>query len=101
MLCNLVDHLDVFETWIRSLFCFVAHVHDRSIVLVTSRTEVATCCEAHELLTSEGVHMRVISVPFWEVLDEQSEDYIMTVMGRPHLKHASKSAQLSAPPRFS
>ena len=24
--------------------------------------------------------MRVVSVPFWEVLDKQSEDYIMTVM---------------------
>lgn len=79
-------------------YVLLSSVETPTIVLVTSGTQVAACCEAHALLTSEGFQVRVVSVPCWEVFDEQSEDYIMTVMGRPHLKHASKSAPLSARP---
>ena len=45
--------------WCQPL-CLVLHVG----VLIASVTEVAACCEAHALLTSKGVHMRVVSVPF-------------------------------------
>merc|ERR1719284_2193039 len=64
-------------------YVLLSSVETPTIVLVTSGTQVAACCEAYALLTSEGFQVRVVSVPCWEVFDEQSEDYITTVMGRP------------------
>jgi transketolase-like protein len=38
------------------------------------------CLEAYEELKSEGIHARVVSLPSWELFDEQPQDYRDTVL---------------------
>ena len=47
--------------------------------------EVALCLEAYEQLKKEGVRARVVSMPSWELFDDQDRDYRETVLP-PHVK---------------
>ena len=38
------------------------------------------CIEAHERLTKDGVKSRVVSMPSWELFEEQDEAYKKSVM---------------------
>jgi Transketolase len=42
--------------------------------------EVALCLEAYEQLTKEGVRARVVSMPSWELFDDQNKDYRESVL---------------------
>ena len=46
-----------------------------SLILIATGSEVGLALEARETLQSEGVATRVVSMPCWELFDEQSEDY--------------------------
>ena len=43
-------------------------------------SEVAVCVSAHELLTAEGYRVRVVSMPSWELFEEQDEPYRQGVL---------------------
>ena len=43
-------------------------------------SEVQLCVQAHEQLTSEGIHSRVVSMPSWELFKQQSPDYQDSVL---------------------
>jgi transketolase len=45
------------------------------VLLMASGSEVALCVEAHERLTAQGIQSRVISMPSWELFDDQDEVY--------------------------
>src|SRR5688500_171042 len=45
------------------------------VVLLATGSEVALALEAHEKLTADGVKARVVSMPSWELFDEQPPDY--------------------------
>lgn len=45
------------------------------VVLMATGSEVALCLEAYEQLTRDGVSARVISMPSWELFEEQSPEY--------------------------
>lgn len=45
------------------------------VILMATGSEVGLCLEAHEALKAEGVRSRVVSMPCWEVFDEQDEAY--------------------------
>ncbi len=45
------------------------------LLLIATGSEVALACEAHEKLCAEGVRARVVSMPSWEVFEEQSREY--------------------------
>ncbi len=45
------------------------------VLLLATGSEVALCVEAYETLTAEGVQARVVSMPCWELFDDQDEDY--------------------------
>jgi transketolase len=45
------------------------------VLLLASGSEVALCLQAHELLKAEGIKTRVVSMPSWELFDDQSTGY--------------------------
>ena len=49
------------------------------IVLLGTGSEVWVCAAAAQLLESEGVRARVVSMPSWELFDIQTEAYRQTV----------------------
>ena len=50
------------------------------LILMGTGSEVSLCLSAYEQLTSEGVKVRVVSMPSWELFDEQSQDYQDSVL---------------------
>jgi transketolase len=53
---------------------------DPRLVLVSTGSEVALCVEAAEVLASDGVGVRVVSMPSWDRFDEQGDDYYDSVL---------------------
>ncbi len=45
------------------------------LVLIGTGSEVALCVEAYERLQAEGVRVRVVSLPSWELFDRQPASY--------------------------
>lgn len=45
------------------------------VVFLATGSEVALCVEAHETLTAEGVSSRVVSMPSWELFEQQTQEY--------------------------
>jgi transketolase len=50
------------------------------VILIGTGSEVAPCVEAKKLLETDGVSARVVSMPSWEIFDEQSAEYKATVL---------------------
>lgn len=46
-----------------------------AVLLLASGSEVALCVAAYERLASEGVKARVVSMPSWELFEQQSQEY--------------------------
>lgn len=45
------------------------------IILIATGSEVYLAVEAHEKMQVEGIRSRVVSMPSWELFEEQSEEY--------------------------
>jgi transketolase len=45
------------------------------LLLMATGSEVSLCIDAYEKLTQQGVKVRVISMPCWEIFDKQSPEY--------------------------
>lgn len=45
------------------------------VLLLATGSEVSLCVEAYEALAAEGIKARVVSMPCWELFDDQDEDY--------------------------
>ncbi|MBI1872305.1 MAG: transketolase, partial [Acidobacteria bacterium] len=45
------------------------------VLLLGTGSEVCLCLEAHEQLTREGIRARVVSMPSWELFEQQSPEY--------------------------
>src|SRR5712691_6233054 len=58
---------------------------DPEVILIGTGSEVALCLEAYEQLKKEGVRARVVSMPSWELFDDQDRDYREAVLP-PHAK---------------
>jgi transketolase len=52
------------------------------LILIASGSEVSLAVEAHEALTAEGIRSRVVSMPSWEIFEEQSPEYRDAVLPR-------------------
>jgi transketolase len=50
------------------------------VILIGTGSEVSLCVAAHERLAAEGVRSRVVSLPSWELFDEQPADYRESVL---------------------
>ena len=58
---------------------------DPEVILIGTGSEVSLCLEAYEQLTNEGVRARVVSMPSWELFDDQDREYRDSVLP-PHVK---------------
>ncbi len=50
------------------------------VILIGTGSEVWFCVEAKKLLEAEGIAARVVSLPSWEIFDEQSATYKASVL---------------------
>ncbi len=50
------------------------------VLLLATGSEVSLCVEAHERLVTEGIRSRVVSMPSWELFDEQDDAYRDSVL---------------------
>jgi len=50
------------------------------VLLLATGSEVSLCVEAYEKLKAEGVKSRVVSMPCWELFDDQEESYQNSVI---------------------
>jgi len=57
-----------------------AHDHKPSVILIGTGSEVALCAEAYESLTREGIAARVVSMPSWELFEQQDQPYRDSVL---------------------
>jgi transketolase len=54
---------------------------DPDVVLIGTGSEVQLCIGAAERLASEGIKARVVSMPCWELFEEQDDDYQDSILG--------------------
>jgi transketolase len=45
------------------------------VILIASGSEVSLALGAHETLLAEGIRSRVVSMPSWDIFDDQSQEY--------------------------
>jgi transketolase len=50
------------------------------VILIGTGAEVWACIDAKKILEGEGIRARVVSMPSWEIYDEQSAEYKQSVM---------------------
>ncbi len=50
------------------------------LILIASGSELALAVEAHGKLLADGIRSRVVSMPSWEIFDEQPQDYQDSVL---------------------
>src|SRR5258705_329320 len=45
------------------------------VILIGSGSEVSLCIDAHEELVAEGIRSRVVSMPSWDIFEQQALEY--------------------------
>jgi len=50
------------------------------IILIASGSEVSLAVDAHEALVAEGIRSRVVSMPSWDLFEQQSREYRDSVL---------------------
>ena len=50
------------------------------LIIIGTGSEVQLCVEAYEKLTTEGMNVRVVSMPSWELFEHQTEEYKESVL---------------------
>jgi len=45
------------------------------VILIASGSEVSLAVDAHETLMAEGIRSRVVSMPSWDIFDQQTQEY--------------------------
>ena len=53
----------------------LADTPDPEVILIATGSEVTLAVAAHEKLIAEGIRSRVVSMPSWEIFEEQSVEY--------------------------
>jgi len=50
------------------------------VILIGSGSEVSLCIDAHEELVAEGIRSRVVSMPSWDIFEQQAPQYQDSVL---------------------
>jgi transketolase len=50
------------------------------VILIATGSEVSLAVAAHEKLLAEGIRSRVVSMPSWDIFDDQSQEYRDSVL---------------------
>ena len=58
----------------------LADSDDPDVILMGTGSEVSLCVGAYEALKAEGVSARVVSMPSWDLFEEQDETYRRSVL---------------------
>lgn len=62
---------------------------EAKLVLIATGSEVSLAIDAQKKLAEEGIDVRVVSMPSWELFEEQSEEYKNEVLNLPWEKRIS------------
>ena len=54
--------------------------HDNKVTLIASGTEVELALKVQDKLKENNIHSKVVSMPFMELFDKQSEEYKKELM---------------------
>jgi transketolase len=54
--------------------------HDPEIILIATGSEVSLAVDAHEKLNAVGIRSRVVSMPSWELFEQQPQEYRDSVL---------------------
>jgi len=73
-------HRDPAETVARGAYVLVDSSGIPDVLLIASGSEVHLALEARDLLAQDGVAVRVVSIPSWELFDAQPASYQETVL---------------------
>jgi transketolase len=65
----------------KGAYVLVRGADDPDMVLIGTGSEVSVCVDAADLLSQEGITTRVVSMPSWDLFDEQDDDYQDDVLG--------------------
>jgi transketolase len=66
--------------------------NDAKVTLYATGSEVSLAMEAQKTLQAEGIGTRVVSVPCWELFDQQSADYKREIIDEDTVKVAIEAA---------
>ncbi len=50
------------------------------VILIATGSELSLAVQAHEQLSAEGIRSRVVSMPSWDIFEEQSQEYRNSVL---------------------
>jgi transketolase len=50
------------------------------VILIATGSEVILAVHAHEALLAEGIRSRVVSMPSWDIFDDQPQEYRDSVL---------------------
>ena len=64
------------------------------VILMGTGSEVSLCVEAYEILKAEGIQARVVSMPSWEIFEQQDAAYKANVL--PPSVNARVSVEMAA-----
>jgi transketolase len=53
---------------------------DPEVILIATGSEVVLAVNAHDALAAEGIRSRVVSMPSWDLFEEQSDEYRLSVL---------------------
>ena len=62
------------------------------MTFLATGSEVEIAMKARELLAAQNVAARVVSMPSWELFEEQGEDYVRTTLGPGTVRVAIEAA---------
>ena len=65
----------------RGAYVLVPAAGDGAVTLLATGSEVGIALQARELLQAEGIGARVVSMPCWELFEQQDADYRASVLG--------------------
>jgi transketolase len=50
------------------------------VIFIATGSEVSLAVDAHDALATEGIRSRVVSMPSWDLFDQQTEEYRASVL---------------------
>lgn len=59
------------------------------LIVIATGSEVSLAVEAQKILLEKGIDVRVVSMPCWEIFEEQDEEYQKNVLSLPRSKRVS------------
>jgi transketolase len=68
------------ENLSKGAYTLIDNGADPEVIIMASGSEVSLAVEAYNVLQSEGIKLRVVSFPSWELYDSQSDEYKESVL---------------------